>query len=671
MLLLFILVQVAASTLPRYAGKESNNARATIILNTPTATTLHPNPIVAYDKYAFNTLSSLPIQENLQLILFRAEKMFRTGCSPFQITTSAPWALVVDRGNCTFETKVKHATEAGASALFVLNTPSSLKSSKDVLIDVCSVYAHHTSDGLLECDTDSICDDSLGKINFKLSSRDQTSARCCIDVQRSVGEYRQLGPLFNASMPFLFLSVPDARVLTQAMDQASSPLIATVQHRSSKLDGSGICTWLIGCVACFISSYFAATKERSTANKKFWLPLGDNMMDDVTTQNKEEEEDVELVEILTWKHAIAMLCCSGVTLLFLYALIKAGFNALVFIMQLFFGYAVTVATFKMVFYPLFKRIQVIHSNKKQVNICGETENMPMSVPISFFCSVSVAVIWGVTRHSSWSWVLLDLLGLLVCCLVVQTMRIAGLRAATILLVLFFLYDIFMVFITPSIFGDSVMVEVATAGGANQASTIVRNSTTGSGGGGGGSGILPMEECVRTPAENIPMLFMFPRFNRWPSGNSMLGYGDIIFPSILISHVLRFDYTVRGRMCCCNPSNVAGRTEPREGSPYFPFLIIGYAVGLLLAFGANYFEITINGVHGQPALLYLVPCTLGLHLVLSWKKSELSEQWGTIETNGLSEENDDNENNSEAVSPNDIAVEESLEENEGDLVALLN
>jgi len=121
------------------------------------------------------------------------------------------------------------------------------------------------------------------------------------------------------------------------------------------------------------------------------------------------------------------------------------------------------------------------------------------------------------------------------------------------------------------------------------------------------------------------------------------------------------------MCCCNPSNVAGRTEPREGSPYFPFLIIGYAVGLLLAFGANYFEITINGVHGQPALLYLVPCTLGLHLVLSWKKGELSEQWGTIETNGLSEEND----GTIAVSPNDIAVEESLEENEGDLVALLN
>lgn len=37
------------------------------------------------------------------------------------------------------------------------------------------------------------------------------------------------------------------------------------------------------------------------------------------------------------------------------------------------------------------------------------------------------------------------------------------QVATGLLVLFFVYDIFMVFITPYIFKTSVMVEVATAG----------------------------------------------------------------------------------------------------------------------------------------------------------------------------------------------------------------
>lgn len=38
------------------------------------------------------------------------------------------------------------------------------------------------------------------------------------------------------------------------------------------------------------------------------------------------------------------------------------------------------------------------------------------------------------------------------------------QAGTALLVLFFLYDIFMVFLSPFIFGSSVMLSVATAGG---------------------------------------------------------------------------------------------------------------------------------------------------------------------------------------------------------------
>jgi len=83
--------------------------------------------------------------------------------------------------------------------------------------------------------------------------------------------------------------------------------------------------------------------------------------------------------------------------------------------------------------------------------------------------------------------------------------------------------------------------------------------------------------------------------------------------------------------------------------------------------ANYFQITINGVHGQPALLYLVPCTLGTHVVLSWRKGEFIEQWNNVIT---SEEEDDdgrsddtenevggtNENNGNA-SVADIKVEQ--------------
>merc|ERR1711865_826235 len=113
-----------------------------------------------------------------------------------------------------------------------------------------------------------------------------------------------------------------------------------------------------------------------------------------------------------------------------------------------------------------------------------------------------------------------------------------------------------------------------------------------------------------------------------------------------------------------------RDMPRSGTTYFPWHVLGYAIGLLLAFLANYFGVTINGVRGQPALLYLVPCTLGVHVALSYWKSELEEQWGQVETTGgdmhsgeneLEEEEE--EENGVAVSPSNIDVDECDEEND--------
>ena len=46
-------------------------------------------------------------------------------------------------------------------------------------------------------------------------------------------------------------------------------------------------------------------------------------------------------------------------------------------------------------------------------------------------------------------------------------QLSNLKVGSALLLMFFCYDVFMVFISPSIFGGtSVMVSVATGGGAN-------------------------------------------------------------------------------------------------------------------------------------------------------------------------------------------------------------
>ncbi|KAL3913400.1 MAG: hypothetical protein SGILL_006506, partial [Bacillariaceae sp.] len=58
-----------------------------------------------------------------------------------------------------------------------------------------------------------------------------------------------------------------------------------------------------------------------------------------------------------------------------------------------------------------------------------------------------------------------------------------------------------------------------------------------------------------------------------------------------------------------------------GGYYFVPLVIAYAVGLLMANAAVYL------MHmGQPALLYLVPCTLGTMIYLGWKRQELRALW---------------------------------------------
>ena len=60
---------------------------------------------------------------------------------------------------------------------------------------------------------------------------------------------------------------------------------------------------------------------------------------------------------------------------------------------------------------------------------------------------------------------------------------------------------------------------------------------------------------------------------------------------------------------------------------------------MMAFLANYYGITINGVRGQPALLYLVPCTLGVYIGMAKWKGEFEELWNEVETGKEAEEDD--------------------------------
>uniref|UniRef100_A0A7S4AFF6 Uncharacterized protein n=1 Tax=Pseudo-nitzschia australis TaxID=44445 RepID=A0A7S4AFF6_9STRA len=55
--------------------------------------------------------------------------------------------------------------------------------------------------------------------------------------------------------------------------------------------------------------------------------------------------------------------------------------------------------------------------------------------------------------------------------------------------------------------------------------------------------------------------------------------------------------------------------------YFVPLVVSYAIGLFMANAAVYLM-----QMGQPALLYLVPCTLGTMTYKGWKRNELMSLW---------------------------------------------
>ncbi|PWZ40064.1 Signal peptide peptidase-like 2 [Zea mays] len=210
----------------------------------------------------------------------------------------------------------------------------------------------------------------------------------------------------------------------------------------------------------------------------------------------------------------------------------------------------------------------------QLPVLGEV--LILSVGIVPFCAV-FAILWAVYRHASFAWIGQDVLGICLMITVLQMARLPNIKVASALLSAAFVYDIFWVFISPLIFHESVMIAVA------------RGDNTG---------------------ESIPMLLRIPRFFDPWGGYDMIGFGDIIFPGLLVGFSYRFDRANRKGVL----------------SGYFLWLIVGYAVGLFI----TYLALFLMDGHGQPALLYLVPCTLGKYgrviVILGWLRGELYELW---------------------------------------------
>ena len=232
-----------------------------------------------------------------------------------------------------------------------------------------------------------------------------------------------------------------------------------------------------------------------------------------------------------------------------------------------------------------KRIKENNANFILVPFFGNVHYL--MIPSVIIGGILVCV-WLMFQSEEWAWVLQDIMGVAFLVNVMRLVHLPNLKIATLLLVCAMSYDIFWVYVQPHLFGkESVMVNVARGGDKH---------------------------------ESLPMLFMFPRIGGTQGEYSMLGYGDVILPGLLIVHNALFE----NRFYSLHSSSSSEPTVKKMRYKYFVWSIFAYSVGMILTFVALYLK--VGGQGGQPALTYLVPTTVLTTVCVAWTNGELREMW---------------------------------------------
>ncbi|XP_058223389.1 signal peptide peptidase-like 4 isoform X4 [Rhododendron vialii] len=318
----------------------------------------------------------------------------------------------------------------------------------------------------------------------------------------------------------------------------------------------------VGTILC--ASYWSAWSAREAAIEQ------DKLLKDASEDFSMETTGSSNVVNISTTSAILFVLIASCFLFMLYKLMSFWFiEVLVVLFAI--GGAEGLQTCLVALLSSFRWFERAADTFVKVPLLGAVSYLTLAV--SPFC-IAFAVVWAVFRRVSIAWIGQDILGIALIITVLQIIRVPNLKVGTVLLSCAFLYDIFWVFVSKWWFKESVMIVVA------------RGDKSGE--------------------DGIPMLLKIPRmFDPW-GGYSIIGFGDIILPGLLIAFSLRYDWLSKKNL--------------RAG--YFLWAMIAYGLGLLI----TYVALNLMDGHGQPALLYIVPFTLGTFLTLGRKREDLKNLW---------------------------------------------
>ncbi|GKB33327.1 signal peptide peptidase-like protein 2 [Tanacetum coccineum] len=253
----------------------------------------------------------------------------------------------------------------------------------------------------------------------------------------------------------------------------------------------------IGTILC--ASYWSAWSANEAAIEH------DKLLQDFSEElsNTKVVGTIGIVEVNT-KSAILFVIVASCFLVLLYKLMSAWFIELLVVIFCIGGVEGLQTCICALLSRWFK-----HAAQSYIKVPFYGAISYLTIAVMPFCIV-FAVLWAVYRETKFAWIGQDILGIALIITVLQIVHVPNLKVGTVLLGCAFLYDIFWVFLSKKLFHESVMIVVA------------RGDKSGE--------------------DGIPMLLKIPRmFDPW-GGFSIIGFGDILLPGLLIAFSLRYDWS---------------------------------------------------------------------------------------------------------------------------------
>ncbi|OCT86912.1 signal peptide peptidase-like 2A [Xenopus laevis] len=377
----------------------------------------------------------------------------------------------------------------------------------------------------------------------------------------------------SLTIPIAYIRYRDVKDMKPSL--GSSVRVTLYSPVLPKFDFSMLLIFLISVFTVALGGYWSGLSELEDLRP---LPAGTE-----SEGRKKKDDNVTFTPLTVILFVV--ICCVMLLLLYFF------YKWLVYVIIAVFCLASATSMFNC----LSAIIHNIPYGKCRISCCNKSAEVRLFF-LAAFC-IAVSVTWVVFRNEDrWIWILQDILGVAFCLNFIKTLRMPNFKACVILLGLLLLYDVFFVFITPFFTknGESIMVEVASGPSGD----AKKNGDT----------YLEVPDEPYSTNEKLPVVIRVPRLEF--SANtlcqmsfSLLGFGDIIVPGLLVAYCRRFDVRSTSSMV------------------YYICCTIAYAVGMVVTF----IVLTLMRM-GQPALLYLVPCTLLTSSVIAWRRKEMKKFW---------------------------------------------